>query len=304
MGERRNAKDSTVIHDPSNSSTTADTLWFYADSNNEAQGPLPFAELQRLATAGTILPETHVIEKGGSEWRSYESVSCAQPCAVSSAPKRSSRKSILRVALIFLLALSAIGGGVAVFEKFAGKQSPRASERDFIVPKGTSLYADEKTLNELQTQGDRGGEAGTEALKRLDENGKVWSAEANIIVSIVRKGGPMGSILLNAKKAAGKRAQQFWALGTELLPISDPRAQHIMRTARQRSEFKWVFDGTNGDVVGDAGVENLGGLLQGLYDGRVTLKQASKAVFELAVTDAEFKQIIGDYLIYEVVSNQ
>lgn len=44
------------------------SAWFYADSENTPQGPLPFADLQRLAAEGVITPETQVIAQGGQEW--------------------------------------------------------------------------------------------------------------------------------------------------------------------------------------------------------------------------------------------
>ena len=56
-----------------------DTLWYYADASNEPVGPLPFAELERLATAGVIHAATHIIEKGGSEWKKFASVFLPPP---------------------------------------------------------------------------------------------------------------------------------------------------------------------------------------------------------------------------------
>ena len=47
------------------------SAWFYADSENTPQGPLPFANLQRLAAEGAITPETQVIAQGGQEWMPF-----------------------------------------------------------------------------------------------------------------------------------------------------------------------------------------------------------------------------------------
>ena len=62
-----------------------DTLWFYADAKNEAVGPVPFAELERLAATEAIQPETQVIEKSGSEWKPF-SVVAAHPADSESKP--------------------------------------------------------------------------------------------------------------------------------------------------------------------------------------------------------------------------
>ena len=48
--------------------------WFYADASDEPVGPLPFAELQRLAESGVISAKTQVVEEGGSEWRRFAEI--------------------------------------------------------------------------------------------------------------------------------------------------------------------------------------------------------------------------------------
>ena len=51
-----------------------DSLWYYTDASNEPVGPLPFAELERLAAAGVIQAATHVIENGGREWKKFAAI--------------------------------------------------------------------------------------------------------------------------------------------------------------------------------------------------------------------------------------
>ncbi len=51
------------------------TRWYYADANNQPQGPFPFDELKRLFASGAITPETYVIEVNGSKWKQFSDVS-------------------------------------------------------------------------------------------------------------------------------------------------------------------------------------------------------------------------------------
>nr|MBR9809478.1 DUF4339 domain-containing protein [bacterium] len=46
----------------------ADQLWFYADSNKQQQGPLPFDEIRRLAESGVIQPSTLIWKEGMTDW--------------------------------------------------------------------------------------------------------------------------------------------------------------------------------------------------------------------------------------------
>ena len=66
--------------DPVNPSPEAQTLWYYTDAANQPVGPLPFSDLQQLAAAEVIQPETHVIEEGGTEWKPFASVNPPPAC--------------------------------------------------------------------------------------------------------------------------------------------------------------------------------------------------------------------------------
>lgn len=48
--------------------------WHYLDSSNQARGPFTANELQRLAAAGTITPETLVAREGDTDWRKFSEV--------------------------------------------------------------------------------------------------------------------------------------------------------------------------------------------------------------------------------------
>jgi len=43
--------------------------YYYADAANRPVGPVPFTELQRLKSVGTIHDQTWVIEEGTAEWK-------------------------------------------------------------------------------------------------------------------------------------------------------------------------------------------------------------------------------------------
>lgn len=48
--------------------------WYYTDALNNPTGPYPFSELNALAKAGTIQPDTLVCKAGDTGWRRFDSV--------------------------------------------------------------------------------------------------------------------------------------------------------------------------------------------------------------------------------------
>ena len=63
-------------------------LYYYADAQNQAIGPLPLAELQNLRTSGTLQDSTLVVKEGGQDWVPFSSIQPASiaPSAKSPAP--------------------------------------------------------------------------------------------------------------------------------------------------------------------------------------------------------------------------
>jgi hypothetical protein len=63
-------------------------LYYYADAQNQAIGPLPLAELQNLRTSGTLQNSTLVVKEGGQDWVPFSSIQPASiaPSAKSPAP--------------------------------------------------------------------------------------------------------------------------------------------------------------------------------------------------------------------------
>lgn len=98
---------------PGDSSPSPNSLWFYADSNNQPVGPVPFVELKKFVAAGVIQPKTQVFEKGGSEWRAFATIApvppklppaTVQPVAsrAQSKPANAPRRKLTILALAFL----------------------------------------------------------------------------------------------------------------------------------------------------------------------------------------------------------
>ena len=52
----------------------AEKTWFYADSNQQQQGPITFGEIQQLAANGTIQPSTLIWKEGMAGWTAASEV--------------------------------------------------------------------------------------------------------------------------------------------------------------------------------------------------------------------------------------
>jgi hypothetical protein len=50
------------------------TVWFYADANNQPVGPVPFDELRRLLVIGTLTAESYILAEKETEWLRLGSV--------------------------------------------------------------------------------------------------------------------------------------------------------------------------------------------------------------------------------------
>ena len=53
---------------------SAEPRYYYVDAQNQAMGPIPFAELLALKTAGTIHDATLVVLEGASEWAAFSTL--------------------------------------------------------------------------------------------------------------------------------------------------------------------------------------------------------------------------------------
>lgn len=61
-----------------------DDLYYYADAQNQAVGPLPAAELQNLRISGILHDSTLVVKEGGQDWVTFLSI---QPSSRTTPPE-------------------------------------------------------------------------------------------------------------------------------------------------------------------------------------------------------------------------
>ena len=309
-----------------------ETLWFYTNAQNQPVGPVSLSELQRLAAAGVVAPDIHVIEEGGAEWKTFDSVilkSDALPLPPVSAPLRKTPPrrwpAILAlvlfypVGLVLLLRTRAFKPKtkkilaamffplflIAVFLPNSCRHSePKTAAlgQGSFVMAGTTLYADEETLRTIKTEWDKGESAGNEASERLRRSGKIWTEELHIATTVLREGGPMDSVFVEAKEPRGLRASRFWVL-KPLIPIDRPFAQRAIRKEfmRRKSDFVFTFTGNNGTEVNGADVGNLADMIEGIYGGQIPSRVASRYLFRMEAIEAELVRVTSDYLIYETV---
>ena len=54
-------------------------LYYYADAQNQAIGPLPLTELQNLRISGTLQESTLVVKEGTQDWVTFSSI---QPASI------------------------------------------------------------------------------------------------------------------------------------------------------------------------------------------------------------------------------
>ena len=90
-----------------------ETMWFYADANNQSLGPVSLAELWQLSATGVITPDSFVIENGGTEWKTLRSVaakpSTPPPVPTSLPPQSAANKPRRWPAVVCVLLLYPVG---------------------------------------------------------------------------------------------------------------------------------------------------------------------------------------------------
>jgi len=94
------------------------TRWFYTDAQNQAIGPVSFDDLNKMATAGIVMPETLVIPEGGTEWQPYRTMAVPPRPPVPSPPVESHTPppakvrrwpAVLSVLLLYPIGLIVLG---------------------------------------------------------------------------------------------------------------------------------------------------------------------------------------------------
>ena len=190
--------------------------------------------------------------------------------------------------------------GAAV--KPATESTKAALAQGALIMARTTLYADDETLRTIKTEWDKGELEGKEASERLRNAGKMWTEDYHIAAKVLRDGGPMDSVLVEAKEPRGLKASRFWVL-KPLVPLDRPFAQRAMRKEfmRRKSDFVFTFTGNNGTEVSGADVGNLAEMVEGIYRGQIPVREASRYLFRMEAIEAELVRVAGEYLIYETV---
>lgn len=180
--------------------------------------------------------------------------------------------------------------------------SESSSARNFILRK-TSFYADEATLREMETASEKQDDSGTNALKRLSQEGRIWNVDFDIFVEPIKSGGPMDSVYVKAVDQRGLKTEKFWVMKDSLLPVDNQYAKRAMRKGLMRSkkDFAAIFTGNNGIEINEILVSELAEMAEGIYLGNISTQIASRYLFMPEAVEAELSSVAGEYLIYDVV---
>ena len=158
----------------------------------------------------------------------------------------------------------------------------------------------------MESEGEKDGNAGTAALERFIGAGKIWKATGNIRVKIVREGGPMGAVFLEAKDPNGLKQRQFWVVHrASVFSLKSETAERLLSGGIERhaSDFIFTFTGDSWTNIGGAGVKGLNDMLDGIYGGQIPIQLASQYLFRRDAIDAELVNVVGEYLVYEALDN-
>lgn len=158
-----------------------------------------------------------------------------------------------------------------------------APKADGVILKEAVLYADTETLKIIGAESDKGGEAGTRALERLDNAGKVWTAGSSAKVRVLQRGGPMGAVMVEAIEGGRKlKAVRFWIMEGDLLPLNQPAATVANNgTAAEaaskakpsksvrKADFPHVLNSSISNEIAGVEVKSLIQIVASLYHGDV-----------------------------------
>lgn len=191
---------------------------------------------------------------------------------------------------------------------------------DGMVLNGASLYADKETLKLMDSESAKGGDAGTRALERLDNAGKIWTAGRNFKVRVLERGGPMDAVMVEAVEGGeGLKAGRFWIMEGDLLPLNHPaaimapkstpenaRAKAKPAKSVRKSDFLYVLNSSISNVIADVDVKSLVHIVAGIYAGDITDSVAKKCLvlpvaFGAAGNTCELVSVTGKFLIYDGV---
>ncbi|MCB1225593.1 MAG: DUF4339 domain-containing protein [Verrucomicrobiales bacterium] len=186
-----------------------------------------------------------------------------------------------------------------------GAESRAPKQGDGVILKNSTLYADKQTLQFLDTEWDKGDSFGEAASKRMEGEGKTWTEGADLQVKVLEKGGPMGSVFVEA--VSGGKVSRFWALDVDLQPLNSTAAKWASDVSKQvkQSRFAHVLDGEKGHKVGAVVVGHLMELVAGLYEGTIPEQDAKACLVKQEAIGgrypSDFQQVMEKHLLYEGV---
>lgn len=237
-------------------------LWYYADGANQPVGPLPMDALQHLANAGVIQPETHVIEKGGTEWKPLHS--------------------------IYTGARSALASPAANSAHAPAKENP---------PQQSSLRRLSQTAKDSQPPEAFAKQHEQKQIEFASESGKQTppsDSERAIsgCFSIIIGGAILWgvfSLIRGSSTTADNEKSRATESRTEVKPVCGKSpAKFIVFAGQSRTE-----------VYGGVPVTELTDMLEAIYTGKISIEQASECVFNGdSLGDLFTHNVTGKYIIY------
>ncbi len=151
------------MNSTNDSQSTTESLWFYANSENQPIGPISFAELQRLAAGGVVQPETFIVEQSSQNWRTYAEALASvapprTPLPIPGTHATSGRASckLLTPARAAAMAALLLVGTIGTFIALRAKNSivgPDGLTMDRkmwrLIKSGSEVYADKQAFEDF-----------------------------------------------------------------------------------------------------------------------------------------------------------
>ena len=256
----------------------SETLWYYADANNQPVGPLPMAELQRLAASGVISPKTQVVEEGGDAWRTFAEIIPKSSPGVKPAPQwQMVISAVLRELEEFLIWMwRGVAGIAADLRKSAplpqANTPPNYKRRLLTILALVFLFP-----------------VGLWMLWRNND----FSKRTKILVTSICS--PLFLALLFQHDVRKGPNQEHKTMRAER--SSQPT---VMKTCRV-SDFILVIPGPLELRIGVSRIRTLTDMIEALYYGKVSEQRASRYAFTRI--EGDFASVAGEYVIFTVESS-
>ena len=185
--------------------------------------------------------------------------------------------------------------------------------------KSTARYADKETLQLIESEWNKGQDAGKAASAKVDSEGKIWTEGRDVRVSVLEREGPMRSSFVEViGNTKGLKAARFWVGFLGVVPMSSPSAKRLLAEPASEPD-SWTLDKSNtvnkADfahvleghevTIGSVIIGNFVELVAGLYEGAISDASARKCLAMResigGVTPCDLQRVVGQRLIYEGV---